>query len=139
MAILSHTTRSSTCWSLRARAAIASFCVSTRTIVHSTMMQHRNSSRVLARVRWLMCTSKPGDARLPAALSLIAGCAFLLGACRQQMFQQPSYRPYQPSGLFADGSSARSLPAGTVARGQLRDDPLLFTGKDANGQDATEF
>ena len=86
-----------------------------------------------------MCTSKPGNARLPAALSLIAGCAMLLGACRQQMFQQPSYRPYQPSSLFTDGTSARALPADTVARGQLRDDPLLFTGKDANGQDATEF
>src|SRR5438132_8873897 len=125
MAILSHTTRSSTCWSLRARAAIASFCVSTRTIVHSIVTQHRNSWRVLARARWLMCTGKPGDARLPAALSLIAGCAMLLGACRQQMFQQPSYRPYQPSTLFTDGTSARALPADTVARGQLRNDPLL--------------
>ena len=86
-----------------------------------------------------MCTSKGGRMRPPAAFSLLAGCALLLGACRQQMFQQPSYRPYQPSNLFADGTSARSLPADTVARGQLRDDPLLFTGKDANGQDATEF
>jgi hypothetical protein len=60
-------------------------------------------------------------------------------ACRQQMFQQPSYRPFQPNSSFADGTSARSLPADTVARGQLRDDTLLFTGKDSTGQDATEF
>jgi mono/diheme cytochrome c family protein len=52
---------------------------------------------------------------------------------------QPSYRPYQPSELFADGTSARPIPADTVARGHLQDDTLLFTGKDASGQDSTEF
>jgi mono/diheme cytochrome c family protein len=72
-------------------------------------------------------------------LCVLGACALLLVACRQQMFQQPSYRPYQPSSFFADGTSARPVPADTVARGQLRDDPLLFTGKDASGQDATEF
>ncbi len=84
-----------------------------------------------------MCTSK--GARVWGALILLAGCALLLGACKQQMFQQPSYRPYQPSSLFADGTSASRLPADTVARGQLHDDPLLFTGKDASGQDTTEL
>jgi len=76
---------------------------------------------------------------LPIALVLLAAGAFMAVACTQQMAQQPSYRPYRPSEFFADGTSARPLPADTVARGHLRDDPLLFSGKDAGGQDATEF
>jgi len=55
------------------------------------------------------------------------------------MSQQPSYRPYQPSGFFADGTSARPQPVDTVARGELRNDMLLFEGKDVSGGDATEF
>ncbi len=54
------------------------------------------------------------------------------------MVQQPSYRPFQPSDQFADGTSARPLPADTVARGHLRDDTLLFTGS-TNGQPADQF
>src|ERR1700704_3615451 len=73
---------------------------------------------------------------LPA---LMAGCALLALACTQQMAVQPSYRPYRPSDFFSDGTSARPLPADTVARGHLRDDIVLFTGKDANGQDSAEF
>ena len=42
------------------------------------------------------------------------------------------------STFFADERSARPLVAGTVARGQLRDDALLYTGK-VNGADATVF
>jgi mono/diheme cytochrome c family protein len=86
-----------------------------------------------------MSTSEAVRARVAGALSMLAGCALLLSACRQQMFQQPSYRPFQPSSSFADGTSARPLPGDTVARGQLRNDQPLFTGKDANGRDATEF
>jgi mono/diheme cytochrome c family protein len=41
--------------------------------------------------------------------------------------------------VFADGSSARPLPPDTVARGQVRDDALLFSGQDASGQDSTQF
>lgn len=50
-------------------------------------------------------------------------------ACRQDMHDQPKYGPLRASTFFADGSSARPLPAGTVARGQLREDSLLYTGK----------
>jgi len=59
--------------------------------------------------------------------------------CNQKMGLQPAYRPYAPSDLFTDGTSARPIPGDTVARGHLQDDTLLFTGKDANGQDSTEF
>jgi mono/diheme cytochrome c family protein len=60
------------------------------------------------------------------------------GACRQDMHDQPKYIPMRESAFFPDGRSARPLVEGTVARGQLRDDPLLYTGK-VNGTDATLF
>src|SRR5438309_1670130 len=46
------------------------------------------------------------------------------------------HQPYPPSDLYADRTSARPVPADTVARGHLRDDTLLFTGKDSTGQDS---
>lgn len=51
---------------------------------------------------------------------LLAMC--VLGGCeraRQDMYDQPRYKPYAASPLFADGSSARLPPMGTVphARG----------------------
>jgi mono/diheme cytochrome c family protein len=54
------------------------------------------------------------------------------------MHDQPKYIPLRQSTFFADQRSARPLVAGTVARGQLREDPLLFTGK-IDGADATVF
>jgi mono/diheme cytochrome c family protein len=54
---------------------------------------------------------------------------FLLAGCRQQMASQPSYRPLQPSAFFADGRASRPLVAGTVARGQLQEDVLLYHGQ----------
>ncbi|MBI4851148.1 MAG: cytochrome c [Acidobacteria bacterium] len=63
---------------------------------------------------------------------------FLFNACRQDMADQPSYRPLQPSNFFADGQASRPLVQGTVARGQLRDDVHLYTGK-KEGQLVTTF
>jgi mono/diheme cytochrome c family protein len=59
-------------------------------------------------------------------LPLVLG---LLPACQQKMAVQPSYRPDDASSFFADGRAARPLVAGTVARGHLRTDLPLFTGK----------
>ena len=50
-------------------------------------------------------------------------------ACRRDMQDQPKYIPLRPSDFFADGRSARPLPEGTVARGQLRADKVFYTGK----------
>src|SRR6188472_397486 len=52
-----------------------------------------------------------------------------VGACRQDMHNQPKYRGLRPSTFFGDGSSARPLVEGTVARGTLHDDEAFFTGK----------
>jgi mono/diheme cytochrome c family protein len=46
------------------------------------------------------------------------------------MGQQPAYRPLEPSAFFPDGQSARPLVAGTVARGQLRDELTTFAHGD---------
>jgi mono/diheme cytochrome c family protein len=73
-----------------------------------------------------------------ARLTLVALVALLAPACRQDMHDQPRYTALKASSFFADGSSARPLPAGTVARGQLRDDAVLYTGK-VGDDDAMEF
>jgi mono/diheme cytochrome c family protein len=53
----------------------------------------------------------------------------LAGACRQDMHDQPKYRPLRGSEIFEDGRSARPLVPGTVARGSLREDRVFFTGR----------
>jgi mono/diheme cytochrome c family protein len=45
------------------------------------------------------------------------------------MQDQPRYKVYKKSDWFADGRASRDLPEGTVARGLLRDDKALYTGK----------
>jgi mono/diheme cytochrome c family protein len=78
-------------------------------------------------------------ARLPRALLwLLAGSILAALGC-QRMAVQPYYRPYSASDFFPDGASARPIPVDTVPRGNLQGGTLLFTGKDENGQDSTEF
>ena len=62
-----------------------------------------------------------------AALSVVA-----IAGCRQDMHNQPKYRPLRGTAFFADGSSSRPLPEGTVARGTLAEDAAFFTGKVGN-------
>jgi mono/diheme cytochrome c family protein len=50
-------------------------------------------------------------------------------ACRQDMHNQPKYRPLRASAFFGDGSSARPPVEGTIARGTLQTDEAFFTGK----------
>lgn len=53
------------------------------------------------------------------------------------MADQPSYRPLEASTFFADGRAARPLVPGTVARGQLHDDPHLYSGRTDEAAPAT--
>jgi mono/diheme cytochrome c family protein len=69
---------------------------------------------------------------LPALVSSIA--LALLTGCRQDMHDQPKYKPLAASAFFADGRSARPLVEDTVARGHLDEDVELFTGKTAGGK-----
>ena len=59
-------------------------------------------------------------------------------ACRQDMHNQPRYKPFAATDFFGDGRSARPVVEGTVARGHLRIDKARYTGK-VDGEDVTEF
>ncbi len=72
---------------------------------------------------------------VPTALALMASLGL---GCRQDMHNQPKYRPLRGSESFADARSARPLVAGTVARGSLREDGAFFTGK-SGGELVTEI
>lgn len=61
---------------------------------------------------------------LGAALSLVTGCEL-----RQAMYDQQKYETLEASPFFTDGLSARQPVAGTVARGQLRQDTHLYEGR----------
>lgn len=68
----------------------------------------------------------------------LGAMAMFLGGCRLDMHIQPKYLPEEPTDFFGDGRSERPPVPGTIARGQLRLDELLYTGK-VNGVEADEF
>ena len=49
-------------------------------------------------------------------LALLAGSLAMIG-CRQDMHNQPRYKPLAGTDFFGDGRSARPVIDGTVARG----------------------
>ena len=57
---------------------------------------------------------------------VLLGLLLCLTSCRQYMADQPRYKPYQESGFFADGTSARPLPEGTISQGFERDPSITF-------------
>ena len=83
----------------------------------------RGSARLLPRIAWAVF-----------GLTLLGAG----GACRQDMHDQAKYEPLEPSAFFDDRLSSRSLIEGTVARGHLRDDEHLYTGK-IDGEFAQTF
>ncbi len=58
------------------------------------------------------------------AAVLASGCGV-----RFDMQDQPRYKAYKSSSFFTDGRASRDLPAGTVARGQLKQDKAFYTGQ----------
>jgi mono/diheme cytochrome c family protein len=56
----------------------------------------------------------------------------LLAGCRQDMHDQPRYKPLAESDFFADLRSARPPVEGAVARGQQHEDTYFYTGKIGN-------
>ena len=59
-------------------------------------------------------------------------------ACRNDMHNQPRYKPFAATNFFGDGRSERPTIEDTVARGQLHIDEARYTGKQ-NGKDITSF
>ncbi len=72
---------------------------------------------------------KEATVTIRSILRLLPVLTLALMGCQQQMARQPSYKPLEPSEFYDDGKSARPEIPGTVARGQLRTDYALFTGK----------
>ena len=68
--------------------------------------------------------------------TLLLLAAVVTAGCQQKMAEQPSYRALDPSDFFADGTSARHPPEGTVARGWLLSDDPLMTGLKPEFRDA---
>jgi mono/diheme cytochrome c family protein len=68
-----------------------------------------------------------------AALLFVA-----LAACRDDMHNQPRYKPLAATDFFGDRRSARPPVEGTIARGFLRIDEARYTGK-LGGEDIDQF
>jgi mono/diheme cytochrome c family protein len=62
----------------------------------------------------------------------------LVAGCRQDMHDSPRYEAFEASSTYADNRASRTAPDGTVARGWLRADEALYTGK-VNGQPVATF
>ncbi len=61
---------------------------------------------------------------------LVAFCVLAAGCgVRFDMQDQPRYKVYRKSDFFADRLSSREHPQGTVARGLLKENKALYTGK----------
>jgi mono/diheme cytochrome c family protein len=50
--------------------------------------------------------------------TLLLALCLLSAGCRQDMFEEPKYKPLVASNFFTDGRSARPVPPGTLAYGQ---------------------
>ena len=70
--------------------------------------------------------------------ALVAVAALGTLGCRLDMHTQPKYKSDDPSTFFPDGRANRPEVADTVARGHLRSDELLYTGR-VNGVVAERF
>jgi mono/diheme cytochrome c family protein len=71
-------------------------------------------------------------------LFAIVASVLVVAGCRQDMHDAPRYEAFEASTTFADNRASRTAPVGTVARGWLREDEALYTGK-VNGQPVDAF
>jgi mono/diheme cytochrome c family protein len=68
--------------------------------------------------------AKKGTLPVCAVVAILA-----IAGCRQDMHDAPRIEAFEANSFFPDGRGSRIPPAGTVARGWLRDDEALHTGK----------
>jgi mono/diheme cytochrome c family protein len=85
----------------------------------------------------------PSPRPLLLRASFLVGATLILAAlcgCRQEMYDQPKYKPLGKNDFFPDTRNERPLPDGTVARGFLRADSRFYRGTNADGKSLiTEF
>jgi hypothetical protein len=79
------------------------------------------------------------ERRRVLAVACIAACGLTGPGCRLAMHDQPRYEDYEASPFFPDSTSARPLPAGTVARGSLPESALYATGMNRDSTLATSL
>jgi hypothetical protein len=67
---------------------------------------------------------------LRCSFAVCVGLLALSTGCRKEdMSDQPKfYKPYKQTALFADGTTARPIPTGTIARGHLELEKDLYMG-----------
>jgi mono/diheme cytochrome c family protein len=75
---------------------------------------------------------RPSSLGKLTAYALLVSALLLLAGCREDMQNQPYYRPLRENDFYADKRSARPIIAGTVARGHLDADTYFYTGKVGN-------
>lgn len=63
-----------------------------------------------------------------AAIIVVAALTNLCIACRQDMQDQPKYKPLGQNTFFPDGRNSRPIPPGTIARGDLNATDAYHTG-----------
>lgn len=68
------------------------------------------------------------------SLLVLAAAALVFTGCRRDMQDQPRLKPGREAPIFADGMANQVPPAGTVARGLLKEDAHYWQGRDAAGQ-----
>lgn len=72
-------------------------------------------------------------------LALVLVLSSVLTGCREDMQNQPRFKPLRKSDFYEDGMASRPLVPGTVARGELRSDTYFYTGMMPNGQVGNEM
>src|SRR5579875_2602976 len=75
--------------------------------------------------------------RISARIAAGALCLVAAG-CRQDMHDQPRYKPLGYNTFYSDGRDSRPLPANTVARGALHTDVAFYQCK-VNNADIDYF
>ena len=75
---------------------------------------------------------------LPKVLPFSLAVLMLVG-CRQDMHDQPRFKPLAKNDFYADLRSARPLIEGTVARGQLHEETYFYTGTVGNSSTPGDY
>lgn len=65
--------------------------------------------------------------------AIVAAAFAVFAGCREDMQDQPRYKPLAASTFFIDGRSARPIPPGAVARDPLDATDVVHTGWAATG------
>lgn len=64
---------------------------------------------------------------------IMVGLCSIFSACRQDMQDQPKYKPLGENKFFLDGRNSRPVPANTIAVDELNDNDSYHTGTSSGG------